>query len=115
MPLFRDSLTVNALVTTSCTKSIRRLDWWCLACSDLLFKCALGLPKQDSGHWWSSFFFGKQNQPGMGTLTEEAQQKSGVMSVTNGQVTCIAREMVMRQVSESSDGGKSEAGSSPHS
>uniref|UniRef100_A0A9J7YFQ2 Pancreatic progenitor cell differentiation and proliferation factor b n=1 Tax=Cyprinus carpio carpio TaxID=630221 RepID=A0A9J7YFQ2_CYPCA len=74
-----------------------------------------GLPKQDSGHWWSSFFFGKQNQPGMGTLTEEAQQKSGVMSVTNGQVTCIAREMVMRQVSESSDGGKSEAGSSPHS
>lgn len=41
----------------------------------LLFNCALGLPKQDSGHWWSSFFFGKQNQPGMGTLTEEAQQK----------------------------------------
>ncbi|KAL1249809.1 hypothetical protein QQF64_020814 [Cirrhinus molitorella] len=74
-----------------------------------------GLPKQDSGHWWSSFFFGKQNQPGMGTLTEEAQQKSGVVSVTNGQVTCIAREMVMRQASESSDGGKSEAGSAPHS
>ncbi|XP_016104085.1 pancreatic progenitor cell differentiation and proliferation factor B-like [Sinocyclocheilus grahami] len=74
-----------------------------------------GLPKQDSGHWWSSFFFGKQNQPGMGTLTEEAQQKSGVVSVTNGQVTCIAREMVMRQVSESSDGGKSEAGISSHS
>uniref|UniRef100_A0A8C2EDI2 Pancreatic progenitor cell differentiation and proliferation factor B-like n=1 Tax=Cyprinus carpio TaxID=7962 RepID=A0A8C2EDI2_CYPCA len=46
-----------------------------------------GLPKQDSGHWWSSFFFGEQNQPGMGTLTEEAQQKSGVVSVTNGQVT----------------------------
>uniref|UniRef100_A0A8C1UAD8 Pancreatic progenitor cell differentiation and proliferation factor B n=2 Tax=Cyprinus carpio TaxID=7962 RepID=A0A8C1UAD8_CYPCA len=65
-----------------------------------------GLPKQDSGHWWSSFFFGKQNQPVTGLR---------VMSVTNGQVTCIAREMVMRQVSESSDGGKSEAGSSPHS
>lgn len=32
-----------------------------------------GLPKQDSGHWWSSFFFGKQ--PGMTPLTEEAQQK----------------------------------------
>uniref|UniRef100_A0AAQ4QBY8 Pancreatic progenitor cell differentiation and proliferation factor b n=1 Tax=Gasterosteus aculeatus aculeatus TaxID=481459 RepID=A0AAQ4QBY8_GASAC len=31
-----------------------------------------GLPKQDSGHWWSSFFFGKQ--PGMTPLTEEAQQ-----------------------------------------
>lgn len=30
--------------------------------------CA-GLPKQDSGHWWSSFFFGKQ--PGMSPLTEE--------------------------------------------
>uniref|UniRef100_A0A672P6J9 Pancreatic progenitor cell differentiation and proliferation factor A-like n=1 Tax=Sinocyclocheilus grahami TaxID=75366 RepID=A0A672P6J9_SINGR len=25
-----------------------------------------GLARQDSGHWWSSFFFGKQNQ--MGTL-----------------------------------------------
>ncbi|XP_041743060.2 pancreatic progenitor cell differentiation and proliferation factor B-like [Coregonus clupeaformis] len=34
-----------------------------------------GLPKQDSGHWWASFFFGKQNQPGMTPLTEEAQQK----------------------------------------
>uniref|UniRef100_A0A8C1AW90 Pancreatic progenitor cell differentiation and proliferation factor b n=2 Tax=Cyprinus carpio TaxID=7962 RepID=A0A8C1AW90_CYPCA len=62
-----------------------------------------GLPKQDSGHWWSSFFFGKQ-------ITGLR-----VVSVTNGQVTCIAREMVMKQVSESSDGGKSEAGSSPHS
>uniref|UniRef100_A0A8K9XXL7 Uncharacterized protein n=1 Tax=Oncorhynchus mykiss TaxID=8022 RepID=A0A8K9XXL7_ONCMY len=41
------------------------------------FKCGHpSLPKQDSGHWWSSFFFGKQNQPGMTTLTEEAQQKN---------------------------------------
>uniref|UniRef100_A0A3B4ARJ5 Pancreatic progenitor cell differentiation and proliferation factor b n=1 Tax=Periophthalmus magnuspinnatus TaxID=409849 RepID=A0A3B4ARJ5_9GOBI len=56
------------------------------------------LPKQDSGHWWSSFFFGKQ--PGMTPLTEEAQQ------LTNGQITCVAREMVMqRQVSEGSDAG----------
>uniref|UniRef100_A0AAY5EGL1 Uncharacterized protein n=1 Tax=Electrophorus electricus TaxID=8005 RepID=A0AAY5EGL1_ELEEL len=71
------------------------------------------LPKQDSGHWWSSFFFGKHNQLGMGTLTEEAQQKSG-LSVMDGQATCIARDMVMkRQVSESSDAWKSEAGSSP--
>ncbi|XP_046896498.1 pancreatic progenitor cell differentiation and proliferation factor B isoform X2 [Hypomesus transpacificus] len=62
-----------------------------------------GLPKQDSGHWWSSFFFGKQNQPGMTTLAEEANQKVGV--VTNGQVTCVAREMVMRQASESSEAG----------
>uniref|UniRef100_A0AAQ6ADU4 Uncharacterized protein n=1 Tax=Amphiprion ocellaris TaxID=80972 RepID=A0AAQ6ADU4_AMPOC len=60
---------------------------------------------QDSGHWWSSFFFGKQ--PGMTPLTEEAQQKAGVTGVvTNGQITCVAREMVMqRQVSESSDAG----------
>lgn len=34
-----------------------------------------GLPKQDSGHWWSTFFFGKQ--PGMTPLTEEAQHKYG--------------------------------------
>ncbi|XP_030623296.1 pancreatic progenitor cell differentiation and proliferation factor B [Chanos chanos] len=69
-----------------------------------------GLPKQDSGHWWSSFFFGKHNQPGMTTLAEEAQQKSGMMSVS-----CVAREMVMRQASESSDAGKAEAGSPPPS
>ncbi|XP_046896497.1 pancreatic progenitor cell differentiation and proliferation factor B isoform X1 [Hypomesus transpacificus] len=63
-----------------------------------------GLPKQDSGHWWSSFFFGKQNQPGMTTLAEEANQNR-VGVVTNGQVTCVAREMVMRQASESSEAG----------
>uniref|UniRef100_A0A8C2KX03 Pancreatic progenitor cell differentiation and proliferation factor a n=1 Tax=Cyprinus carpio TaxID=7962 RepID=A0A8C2KX03_CYPCA len=65
-----------------------------------------GLARQDSGHWWSSFFFGKQNQ--MGTLTgSESQQKAGTYTVTNGQVTCIAREIVMkRQMSESSDSGK---------
>ncbi|XP_021422455.2 pancreatic progenitor cell differentiation and proliferation factor B isoform X2 [Oncorhynchus mykiss] len=74
-----------------------------------------GLPKQDSGHWWSSFFFGKQNQPGMTTLTEEAKQKAA-MTVTNGQVTCVAREMVRkRQVSEGSKAGTSEPGSSPPS
>jgi len=66
-----------------------------------------GLPKQDSGHWWSSFFFGKQNTPGMTPLTEEALQKAGVPgAVTNGQITCVAREMVMRrQVSETSESG----------
>ncbi|KAM4737193.1 pancreatic progenitor cell differentiation and proliferation factor B [Anableps anableps] len=64
-----------------------------------------GLPKQDSGHWWSSFFFGKQS--GMTPLTEEAQQKVGVSGVVmNGQITCIAKEMVLqRQASESSDAG----------
>lgn len=71
-------LTVIVLVLVYLyTKSIKRLGkiGGVVFCSDLLFNCALGLPKQDSGHWWSSFFFGKQNQPGMGTLTEEAQQK----------------------------------------
>ncbi|KAJ8017250.1 hypothetical protein DPEC_G00015860 [Dallia pectoralis] len=68
-----------------------------------------GLPKQDSGHWWSSFFFGKPNQPGMCTLTEEAQQKAAAMALTNGQVTCVAKEMVIKQVG---DGGRSEPGSS---
>ena len=37
------------------------------------YPLSTGLPKQDSGHWWSSFFFGKQVQ--MGTLAEENQQK----------------------------------------
>lgn len=43
----------------------------------------------------------------MTPLTEEAQQKAGVHGgVSNGQITCVAREMVMqRQVSESSDAG----------
>ncbi|XP_062871052.1 pancreatic progenitor cell differentiation and proliferation factor B [Trichomycterus rosablanca] len=72
-----------------------------------------GLPKQDSGHWWSSFFFGKHHQLVMGSLAEEAQQKSGV-SVTDGRVMCIAQDMVMKmQASESSDAGKMEVGSSP--
>ncbi|KAG7519715.1 pancreatic progenitor cell differentiation and proliferation factor A-like [Solea senegalensis] len=62
-----------------------------------------GLPRQDSGHWWTSFFFGKHNQPENKTYT-----------VANGQVTCIAREMVLqRQASESSDNGKSEPTSPP--
>nr|XP_046253603.1 pancreatic progenitor cell differentiation and proliferation factor B-like [Scatophagus argus] len=71
-----------------------------------------GLPRQDSGHWWTSFFFGKQNQPGMQSGSEN--QKSGTYTVTNGQVTCIAREMVLkRQVSESSESGKPEATTAP--
>ncbi|KAM9430638.1 pancreatic progenitor cell differentiation and proliferation factor B-like [Salvelinus alpinus] len=72
-----------------------------------------GLPKQDSGHWWSSFFFGKQNQPGMTTLTEEAQQKVTAMTLTNGQVTCVAREMVMKR--QVSDPVRSEPASPPPS
>ncbi|KPP64717.1 pancreatic progenitor cell differentiation and proliferation factor A-like [Scleropages formosus] len=74
-----------------------------------------GLPKQDSGHWWSSFFFGKQNQPGTATGTEP-QQKTGVLSVTNGQVTCVVKDMeMMRQLSKSSDSGKTEARNPPPS
>jgi len=43
----------------------------------------------------------------MTPLTEEAQQKVGGQgAVTNGQITCVAREMVMRrQVSETSEPG----------
>ncbi|KAF5890167.1 pancreatic progenitor cell differentiation and proliferation factor A-like, partial [Clarias magur] len=26
-----------------------------------------GLPRQDSGHWWTSFFFGKQSNNGHDT------------------------------------------------
>ncbi|XP_029574224.1 pancreatic progenitor cell differentiation and proliferation factor B [Salmo trutta] len=72
-----------------------------------------GLPKQDSGHWWSSLFFGKQNQPGMTTLTEEAQQKAAAMTLTNGQVTCVAREMVMKR--QVSDAARSDLASPPPS
>lgn len=36
--------------------------------------------------------------------------RNGTYTVANGQVTCIAREMVLkRQLSETSDGGKPEA------
>ncbi|KAL4630647.1 pancreatic progenitor cell differentiation and proliferation factor A-like [Arapaima gigas] len=72
-----------------------------------------GLPRQDSGHWWSSFFFAKQNQPGMTSLPE-AQQKAGPLGLNNGQVTCVAREMAMKkQLSETSESGKGEAGGAP--
>ncbi|XP_029974894.1 pancreatic progenitor cell differentiation and proliferation factor A [Salarias fasciatus] len=71
-----------------------------------------GLPRQDSGHWWTSFFFAKQNQAGLQNGSE--YQKNGTYTVANGQVTCIAREMVLnRQVSESSDSGKFEAATPP--
>ncbi|XP_034447020.1 pancreatic progenitor cell differentiation and proliferation factor A [Hippoglossus hippoglossus] len=67
-----------------------------------------GLPRQDSGHWWTSFFFAKQNQPGMQNGSES--QKNKTYTVADGQVTCIAREMVLnRQVSENSENGKSES------
>lgn len=40
--------------------------------------------------------------------------RNGTYTVANGQVTCIAREMVLkRQVSESSESGKSEVSQSP--
>ncbi|KAM6977579.1 pancreatic progenitor cell differentiation and proliferation factor A [Aplochiton taeniatus] len=73
-----------------------------------------GLPRQDSGHWWSSFFFAqKQHQPGMQNASE-SQQKTGTYTVTNGQVTCFAKEMFReRQLSESSDSGKVEPMSPP--
>ncbi|XP_019720772.1 pancreatic progenitor cell differentiation and proliferation factor A [Hippocampus comes] len=62
-----------------------------------------GLPRQDSGHWWTSFFFAKPET-----------QKNGSYTVANGQVTCIAREMLLkRQLSENGDMGKSEASSPP--
>lgn len=52
----------------------------------------------------------------MTTLTEEAKQKAAAMTVTNGQVTCVAREMVMkRQVSDGSEAGRPEPGSPPPS
>ncbi|XP_029013090.1 pancreatic progenitor cell differentiation and proliferation factor A-like [Betta splendens] len=54
-----------------------------------------GLPRQDSGHWWMSFFFAKQNQAGMQNGSEN--QKNGTYTVANGQVTCIAREMVLNR------------------
>lgn len=38
----------------------------CLTC--ILFFA--GLPRQDSGHWWTSFFFAKQVQPGMQNVSE---------------------------------------------
>uniref|UniRef100_A0A087XJ34 Pancreatic progenitor cell differentiation and proliferation factor a n=3 Tax=Poecilia TaxID=8080 RepID=A0A087XJ34_POEFO len=69
------------------------------------------LPRQDSGHWWTSFFFAKQNQLAMQNGSEN--QKNGY-TLANGQVTCIAKEMIRtRQLSESSDGGKHEPMSPP--
>ncbi|KAF3697202.1 Pancreatic progenitor cell differentiation and proliferation factor A [Channa argus] len=69
-----------------------------------------GLPRQDSGHWWTSFFFGKQNQPGM----QGGSEKNGTYTVANGQVTCIAREMVLnRERIESNENGKFEPSTPP--
>ncbi|XP_040050258.1 pancreatic progenitor cell differentiation and proliferation factor A [Gasterosteus aculeatus] len=71
-----------------------------------------GLQRQDSGHWWTSFFFAKQNQPGMPNGSDT--QKNSTYTVANGQVTCVAREMVLnRKLSVSSDNGKSETSTPP--
>uniref|UniRef100_A0A3Q3MET6 Pancreatic progenitor cell differentiation and proliferation factor a n=1 Tax=Labrus bergylta TaxID=56723 RepID=A0A3Q3MET6_9LABR len=73
-----------------------------------------GLPRQDSGNWWSSFFFAKPGQPGMQNGSEN--QKNSTYTVANGQVTCFAREMVLkRQLSENSESGKSESTTPPPS
>ncbi|XP_020493143.2 pancreatic progenitor cell differentiation and proliferation factor A [Labrus bergylta] len=73
-----------------------------------------GLPRRDSGNWWSSFFFAKPGQPGMQNGSEN--QKNSTYTVANGQVTCFAREMVLkRQLSENSESGKSESTTPPPS
>ncbi|XP_034393269.1 pancreatic progenitor cell differentiation and proliferation factor A [Cyclopterus lumpus] len=69
-----------------------------------------GLTRQDSGHWWSSFFFAKQNQAGM----QNGSEKNSTYTLADGQVTCIAKEMVLnRKLSVSSDNGKSETSNPP--
>ncbi|XP_037539853.1 pancreatic progenitor cell differentiation and proliferation factor A [Nematolebias whitei] len=70
------------------------------------------LPRQDSGHWWTSFFFAKQNQ--LGIQNGSDNQKNRTYTVTDGQVTCIAKEMgLSRQPSESNENGKLEPASPP--
>ncbi|XP_076023324.1 pancreatic progenitor cell differentiation and proliferation factor A [Genypterus blacodes] len=69
-----------------------------------------GLPRRDSGHWWTSFFFGKQNQPGM----QNGSDSQNTYTVADGQVTCIAKEMVLnRQLSGNSESGKTEPSTPP--
>ncbi|CAK6963830.1 pancreatic progenitor cell differentiation and proliferation factor A [Scomber scombrus] len=69
-----------------------------------------GLPRQDSGHWWTSFFNAKPNQPGV----ESESQKNRTYTVADGQVTCIAKEMVLnRRLSLSNENGKFEPSTSP--
>ncbi|XP_058244884.1 pancreatic progenitor cell differentiation and proliferation factor A [Hemibagrus wyckioides] len=71
-----------------------------------------GLPRQDSGHWWASFFFGKQSTP----VGQDIQHKIGTYTVTNDKVTCIAKEMVQqRKLSASSDHGNPEPSTPPAS
>ncbi|XP_056130096.1 pancreatic progenitor cell differentiation and proliferation factor B-like [Lampris incognitus] len=73
-----------------------------------------GLPRQDSGHWWASFFFGKQNQNQPSMHNGAESEKNRTYTVANGQVTCIAREMVLKkQLSESSEHAKFEATTPP--
>lgn len=40
-----------------------------------------GLPRQDSGHWWTSFFFAKPNQPGMQSGSEHQKWEGNCMRV----------------------------------
>ncbi|MBN3279966.1 PDPFB factor, partial [Polyodon spathula] len=82
-----------------------------------------GLPKSDPGHWWSSFFFGKPNQPTMTTLTESPNKQvdffiyklqidvSGTFHLSDDKVTCgLAKELMAKP--SPSEPSKPEAGAS---
>uniref|UniRef100_A0AAQ4RF81 Pancreatic progenitor cell differentiation and proliferation factor a n=1 Tax=Gasterosteus aculeatus aculeatus TaxID=481459 RepID=A0AAQ4RF81_GASAC len=56
-----------------------------------------GLQRQDSGHWWTSFFFAKQNQPGMPNGSDT--QKNSTYTVANGQ--CKQRQRKVRNIDPS--------------
>ncbi|XP_034091635.1 LOW QUALITY PROTEIN: pancreatic progenitor cell differentiation and proliferation factor-like [Gymnodraco acuticeps] len=75
-----------------------------------------GLQRQDSGHWWSSFFLLlKPPQPSVQNESSLRSENSSY-TVANGQVTCVAREMVLnRKISVSSNNGKSETPNPPPS
>lgn len=42
-----------------------------------------GLPRQDSGHWWTSFFFAKPSQPGMQNGSEHQKWAFKYMTKTS--------------------------------
>ncbi|XP_034030847.1 pancreatic progenitor cell differentiation and proliferation factor A-like [Thalassophryne amazonica] len=60
-----------------------------------------GLPRQDSGHWWTSFFFTKQNQ--LSKQNGSDSQKNRTYTVTGSQVGCIAREMAFKRQSSENE------------
>ncbi|XP_043946382.1 pancreatic progenitor cell differentiation and proliferation factor [Protopterus annectens] len=54
------------------------------------------LPKSDSSHWWTSFFFGKNSLPHMATVVESTENPR-TMTSENSKINCSLAQEILRK------------------